>query len=295
MTKKRIDRLVGDIFKYLKGYPEVSPKAASELALNLSRVITEKLSRYRSPSLSMSCIGHAPRKLNLSLHHPVKVSGKDRLKFLYGDIIETLVLWLAKQAGHEVKWEQKEVSIDGVTGHIDAVIDGVLTDLKSCSPFSYKKFSQGTLPDNDPFGYLAQISGYRTCLSGQMHKSSSTRAKSKTASDPVQMRCGFLAVDKVSGDMCFYEPDPDMDLPDVRAVIDRAKKAAKAKPMDLSPCEAPVKADKAGNMKLTMGCKLCSYRDKCWPKLRVFQYSTGPEYFTKVVKAPRVPEVTAKK
>ena len=59
---------------------------------------------------------------------------------MYGDIIETLVLWLARQAGHEVKWEQKEVSIDGVTGHIDAVIDGVLADLKSCSPFSYKKF-----------------------------------------------------------------------------------------------------------------------------------------------------------
>lgn len=275
MVKKSIDRLVGDIYKYLKGYPEVSPKAASELALLLSRVITEKLSRYRSPSLSMSCVGHAPRKLNLELKHPKKVSGKDRLKFLYGDIIETLVLWLAKQAGHEVKWEQKEVSIDGVTGHIDAVIDGVLADLKSCSPFSYKKFRDATLPDNDPFGYLPQISGYRTSL------------KLK--------RCGFLAVDKVSGDMCFYEPDPDMDLPDIKAVIARARKASKSKYTDLPPCEEPVKADKSGNLKLGMGCKLCSYRDKCWPDARVFQYSTGPEYYVKVVKAPRVKEITARK
>lgn len=271
MAKKSIDRLVGDIYKYLKGYPEVSPKAASELALLLSRVITEKLSRYRSPSLSMSCVGHAPRKLNLELHKPVKVGGKDRLKFLYGDIIETLVLWLAKQAGHEVKWEQKEVSIDGVTGHIDAVIDGVLADLKSCSPFSYKKFNDKTLPDNDPFGYLSQISGYRTALKLR--------------------RCGFLAVDKVTGDMCFYEPDPDMDLPDIKAVIARARKASKSKYTDLPPCEEPVKADKSGNLKLGMGCKLCSYRDKCWPDARVFQYSTGPEYYVKVVKQPRVKEL----
>ena len=272
MAKKSIDRLVGDIYKYLKGYPEVSPEAASELALNLSRVITEKLSRYRSPSLSMSCIGHPQRKLNLELHKPIKVSGKDRLRFLYGDIIETLVLWLAKQAGHDVKWEQKEVSLDGVSGHIDAVIDDVLADLKSCSPFSYKKFSQGTLPTNDPFGYLAQLSGYKTCLK--------------------KKRAGFLAVDKVSGDMCFYEPDPDMDLPDPKEVISRARKAVKAKALDLPPCEEPVKADKSGNLKLGLGCKLCHYRDKCWPDARVFQFSTGPEYYVKVLKQPRVKELT---
>lgn len=268
---KSIDRLIGDIYKYLKGYPEVSPEAASELALNLSRVITEKLSHYRSPSLSMSCIGHQPRKLNLELHKPAKVSGRDRLRFLYGDIIETLVLWLAKQAGHTVSDEQREVTLEGVKGHIDAIIDGVLVDLKSCSPYGYKKFDKGTLPENDPFGYLAQISGYKTC----------TKKK----------RCGFLAVDKVSGDMCFYEPDPDMDLPDPKAVIERAKKAAKSKALDLPACEAPVKADKSGNMKLSLGCKLCAYRDKCWPDARVFQYSSGPEYFVKVVKAPRVKEL----
>ena len=272
--KKSIDTLVQDIYKYLKGYPEVPPEAVTELALNLSRVITEKLSKYRSPALSMSCIGHSPRKLRLELTKPIKVSGKDRLRFLYGDIIETLVLWLAKQAGHMVEDEQKEVVLDGIKGHIDAIIDGVLVDLKSCSPYSFKKFSTGTLPMNDPFGYLAQLSGYKTCLKAS--------------------RAGFLAVDKVSGELCLYEPDPDIHLPDPSAVISRAKKASKTDFTKLPPCESPVVADKAGNTKLSMGCKMCHYRDRCWPSLRVFQYSTGPEYFVKVVKAPRVKEISPK-
>lgn len=275
MVKKSIDTLVKDIYGYLKGYPEVSPEAASELALSLSQVITDKLSHYRSPALSMSCIGHPQRKLRLELTKPAKVSGKDRLKFLYGDIIETLVLWLAKQAGHTVEDQQKEVCIDGVKGHIDAIIDGVLTDLKSCSPYSYKKFDEGTLPTNDPFGYLPQLSGYHYYLSKGLTKS---------------LRAGFLAVDKVSGDMCFYEPDPDIYFPDPKAVIERARTASKTDFKSLPPCEEPVAAGKSGNMKLTTGCKLCHYRDKCWPDAKVYQYSTGPEYFTKIVKEPRTKE-----
>lgn len=275
MTKKNIDTLIKDIYGYLKGYPEVSPESASELALSLSQVITDKLSHYRSPALSMSCIGHPQRKLRLELTKPAKVSGKDRLRFLYGDIIETLVLWLAKQAGHTVEGQQDEVCIDGVKGHIDAIIDGVLTDLKSCSPYSYKKFSDGTLPSNDPFGYLPQLSSYKFCK------------KTK--------RAGFLAVDKVSGDMCFYEPDPDIHLPDPKAVIARARTASKTDFKSLPPCEEPVAAGKSGNMKLTLGCKLCHYRDKCWPDAKVYQYSTGPEYLTKVVKEPRVKKARSRK
>lgn len=275
MTNKTIDTLVKDIYSYLGGYPEVSKEAIDELAFNLSQVITDKLQHYRKPALSMSCIGHPVRKLNLSLQQPSSLSGKDRLKFLYGDIIETLVLWLAKQAGHSVTEQQKEVELDGVKGHIDAVIDGSLIDLKSCSPYSYKKFSEGTLPHNDPFGYLAQISSYKTCTG--------------------LSRAGFLAVDKVSGDMCVYEPDPDFYLPNPHVIIANARTAI-AKPFkDLPLCEEPVPHGKSGNMKLSTGCRLCSFRDKCYPNLTPIKYSTGTEYFTVIKKQPRVKAVKSTK
>lgn len=273
MPKKNIDTLVKDIYGYLESYSEVSPEQASELALNLSRVITEKLSKYREPSLSMSCIGHPRRKLKLELQNPLKPSGKQRLKFLYGDILETLLLWLAKQAGHSVKAQQDSVSLDGVQGHIDADIDGVLVDLKSASPQSYKKFASGSLPHNDPFGYLAQISGYREALGYD--------------------KVAFLAIDKVSGDLCVYKPDVEFVLPDPHKVIEEAREAISTKNFkDLPPCEKPVPAGKSGNEKLSTGCKYCAYRDKCWDNLRVFLYKTGPEYFTKIVKEPQPKEIT---
>lgn len=263
---KNIDTLVRDMYKYLESYSAVTPEQATELALSLSRVITEKLSAYRKPGLSMSCIGHPRRKLKMELEHPVKPNGKARLKFLYGDILETLLLWLAKMAGHTVESQQDSVTVDGVSGHIDAMIDGVLVDAKSCSPQSYKKFIGGTLPSNDPFGYLAQISGYKEAL------------------QPDEV--AFLAVDKVSGDLCIYKPDPEFDLPNVHEVIKSARDAINSSVESLPPCEEPVPAGKSGNMKLSTGCKYCSFRDKCWPNLRTFLYKTGPEYFTKVVKEP---------
>lgn len=269
MTRKNINTLVKDIYKYLESYTVVTPEQCAELALILSQVLTEKLSSYRKPSLSMSCMGHPVRKLKLEIEKPVKPSGKQRLRFLYGDILEAVVLWLAKQAGHTVEAQQDAVTLDKVTGHIDAIIDGDLVDVKSCSPQSFKKFEQGTLPSCDPFGYLAQISSYKECK--------------KTP------KAHFLAVDKVSGDLTLYTPDADFDLPDPHKIVERARTAFLAKSFtDLPVCEEPVPVGKSGNMKLTTGCRLCTYRDLCWPKAVKVQYSTGPEYFTKIVKEPKV-------
>ena len=275
MSKKKIDSLVKDIYKYLESYTAVTPEQSAELALVLSQVICDKLSTFRRPALSMSCIGHPQRKLKLELENPTKPTGKQRLRFLYGDILEAVILWLAKLAGHTVESQQESVELDKVKGHIDAIIDGDLVDVKSCSPQSYKKFIGGTLPSCDPFGYLAQISGYKECLQ--------------------KNKAHFLAVDKVSGDLCLYTPDPEFDLPDPHEVIKSAREAICTKNFkDLPPCSEPVPAGKSGNMKLSTDCKYCVFRNKCWENLRVFKYQTGPEYFTKIVKEPseKIEEIT---
>jgi hypothetical protein len=35
-----------------------------------------------------------------------------------------------------------------------------IIDIKTASNFAFNKFKKGTLADDDPFGYLAQLSGY---------------------------------------------------------------------------------------------------------------------------------------
>lgn len=265
-----MSNLVDDIYNYLENYPEVSPEAAEELAQAIKDVIVTKLQTFREPSLSMSSIGKAPRKIFMDLHNVVKPSGKARLKFLYGDIIEALVLWLCKQSGHSVSDQQKSVEVDGIKGSIDALIDGVLCDVKSCSAQSFKKFKSGTLPLQDSFGYLPQISGYKTALS--------------------QDQCFFLAVDKVTGELVTYYPDPEFDLPNIHKVIEVAKKASTEYPEE--PCEKPIPFGKSGNEVVAKCCKTCPHLFKCFPDAKEYKYSTGSEYFTKIVKEPKLRKET---
>ena len=82
------------------------------------------------------------------------------LKLLYGHIIEHLVLYLAELAGHNIKDQQRKVEVSGVSGHIDSIIDGEVCDVKSASPFSFKKFQSGDIVGDDPFGYHAQLAAY---------------------------------------------------------------------------------------------------------------------------------------
>ena len=43
---------------------------------------------------------------------------------------------------------------------MDCKIDGEVVDVKSASAMSFKKFKNGTLYEDDPFGYIAQLAGY---------------------------------------------------------------------------------------------------------------------------------------
>lgn len=267
-----MSKIVEDIYKYLESYSPVSEEEAKELSDALSKVIKEKLSKYREPSLSMSSIGKPARKLWMDVRYPHKPNGAARLKFLYGDILETLILWLIKRSGHSVTDCQKSVSVEGVSGSIDCIIDGNLKDIKSCSPGSYKKFSSGDLPSNDPFGYCAQIAGYNAKIKSE--------------------KPGFIAVNKVTGEVCEYNPDIEFDLPNPKEVIKRAKRVLKkGADMPKEPCYPPVQMGTGGNLAVNKACHYCPHLKKCWKDVRTFKYSYGLEYLIKVVKEPRVEEI----
>lgn len=207
-----------------------------------------------------------------------KLPGPTKLKFLYGDMIEILLLFLARESGHEVKNEQVQVEEDGVIGHIDAEIDGVLVDVKSASSYSFEKFKSGSYLFDDPFGYIQQISGYA-------HKRGTARA-------------GFLVAEKTNGSLTFAEVGkeylkgnpPGPRITELREVISQESPPAR--------CYPDVPEGKSGNRKLGIGCSYCRHKDKCWADtnggkgLRKFYYSRGPVWLTHVTKEPRVDEAT---
>ena len=283
---KTLDTLIQDIYSSLEGLSsgEALNISEEELDLTLSRM-KESILAWSKPRevensfrLRMSNIGRPLRQLwyeSKNTSDPHVVSGSTQIKFLYGHILEEIVLMLVRMAGHEVTSEQKEVNVSGITGHMDCKIDGEVVDVKTASKFSFNKFKDGSLVNNDPFGYLAQLSGYETA------------EQTKEG--------GFLVINKESGELCLFRPD-DLEKPNVKEKIEKVKAAIA---VDTPPdrCYAPIPEGKKGNMKLPSGCAYCPYKFECYSDandgdgLRAFRYSNGPVYFTEVAVEPRVEEI----
>lgn len=283
---KNLDTLIQDIYSNLEGLStgEALNISEEELDLTLARM-KESILAWSKPRevdsnfrLRMSNIGRPLRQLwyeSQSSSNPHAVSGSTQIKFLYGHVLEEIVLMLVRMAGHEVTSEQKEVNVDGILGHMDCKIDGQVVDVKTASRFSFNKFKDGSLVNNDPFGYLAQLSGYETA------------EETKDG--------GFLVINKESGELCLFRPD-DLEKPNVKEKIKKVKAAIS---VDTPPdrCYAPIPEGKKGNMKLPSGCAYCPYKFECYSDanegegLRAFKYSNGPTYFTKVEVEPKVEEI----
>jgi hypothetical protein len=199
---------------------------------------------------------------------PKPISGQTKLKFLYGEILEALVILLTEVAGHEVSEEQQEVEIEGIKGHKDCRIDGLLVDIKSASPYSFKKFKEGTLSFSDPFGYIAQISSY-----------------AEAGNDN---QAAFLAIDKSNADLALLKIE-DVHMINASERIQKVKSMVK----QIAPpdrCYPDEEDGKSGNRKLAIGCVFCPHKERCWSDanggqgLRAFQYSNGVRYLTQVGK-----------
>ncbi len=273
------ETLVDDVYKLLDGH-DLTTTVAS-FSDKLGAALVSRFKEHgddREPTLRMSNIGKPLRQLWYELKNAPKekLSQQVKFKFLYGDLLELLFLFLAKEAGHTVEYEQHSINVDGVPGHIDGIIDGVLIDLKSCSPHSFNKFKSGKLLEDDPFGYIGQLSGYKEALGIE--------------------RAAFIAIDKVHGDICIYELPATERQYNVR---DRIKEVRKAVDSDIEPARCyepkPVsKTDKTGNLVLDVGCSYCSHKFHCWRDanggegLAVRFYSTGPKFFVHIEKEPRL-------
>jgi MoaA/NifB/PqqE/SkfB family radical SAM enzyme len=251
---------------------------------NIGEVASKRFSKPQEPRgyLSLSSIGTpCKRKLWYKVNQPKvgePLDAKMLLKFFYGDMIEELVLAMVKAAGHKLEGMQDRVHVHGIRGHRDAVIDGMTVDVKSCSPFAFKKFRDGELRGNDPFGYISQLSSYVYAAQD----------------DPLvtdKNRGAFLAIDKVNGEICLDVYDFSNELSTKQTEMEAAKTMVAGDiPTQRIP---PVPASKSSpNTKLDKSCQFCEYKKVCWPNLRMFEYSYGIEYLVHVEKPPKVPEIT---
>jgi len=285
-NKKTLDTLVEDIYNKIgvladNKHIDLDEDTIEQFGESMKQILYDwsHPTPRGKPALRMSNIGRKERQLWYDMKSegtPERMPPSLFIKFLYGHLLEEIVLFLVKLSGHEVTSEQKEITVSGIKGHMDCVIDGEVVDVKTASNYAFKKFKDGTLAEDDPFGYMAQLAGYESA-EGTTHG-------------------GFLALNKESGELAMFKPD-NFDKPNIKKKITDIKKAVKlATPPDKCYDDEP--DGKSGNMKLARGCTWCRFKHDCHKDandgkgLRVFKYSTGYRYLTQVPKVPNVIEVT---
>lgn len=282
---KSINTLVEDIRSVLVSH-KLNKDAVTAFGHALAGKLVDRLCEGDNRSeLRMSNFGMPDRKLWYTVNKPElaePLSAEVRLKFLYGDIIEELMIFLAKQAGHDVKHEQREVELNGIHGHIDAVVDGVVVDFKSAGSRSFSKFAEHRLDYDDPFHYRDQLSLY-------------VQACRDLPDVTVKRQGSFLAVDKELGRFCldtYTVKDIDYEQESVR------KNRMLREDQPPSRCYSPVPHGASGNQRLSVECSYCPFKRDCWKDtnqgrgLRTFLYSTGVVHLTHVAREPDVPEIT---
>jgi hypothetical protein len=282
---KKIETLVEDIYGLFNLTPiERDEKEVDQLIDKFGDMLKVHIKEFMyskprdSGNLRLSAIGKPNRQIWYDVNTEAteeQLPPSTRIKFLYGYILEELLLLCASVAGHTVEAQQKEVSVEGVLGHQDAVIDGVLVDCKSASGFSFKKFESNTISEDDPFGYIAQISAY-----------SQANDIDKAA---------FLVIDKSTGKICLT-PVHSMEMINAGKRV-KFLKSIVSRGSIPDRCYAPVPDGKSGNYKLPIGCVYCRHKTLCWSDanqgqgLRTFKYSNGNRHLVQIAKMPDVEEI----
>lgn len=277
---KNIHTLVKDIYHVVEQEGWLTEANIERLTGELGRQFVQRSGQKDSRAvLSLSKMGEkCPCQLWHTIHSPSlaeKLQAPARIKFTYGDVIESLAISMAIAAGHEVTGEQDEITADGVPGHRDCVIDGCIVDVKSTNSLSFQKIQAGAVAE-DKFlsAYLAQLDGY---LMG-------------SADDPlvrVKDRGYLLAVDKVLGKMHLYE---HIYRPEFIAKRISEYKGIVALPQP-PRCNCGIEPDgEGGNLKLDTFASYNPFKHLCadnrGDKIRTFLYEGGPRFLTKVVRRP---------
>jgi len=276
--------IVNDIYKKIdeinSATLQIPEKYVEEFSTGMGEALLgwAKPREHRDFTLRFSNIGKPSRQLWFEKRDTRKQNQPSptlQIKFLYGHLLEQLILFFVKLSGNGISAEQKEVEIGGIKGHMDCKINNTVVDIKSASHYSFSKFKNGLLREDDPFGYISQLTAYEQAEGSQDSY--------------------FLVIDKETGELCTYTPE-ELDKPNAaEAIKDLKVVLEKENPPDF--CYPTVEEGKSGNRKIHKNCVYCSYKKECHKDsnnglgLRVFKYARGLVYLTSVKAIPKVDEV----
>jgi hypothetical protein len=273
---KSIYTLIPDIYDLFKSPHEVTEEHIESFKQDVGNAVKQALSEAgttREAGLRMSNIGTKDRRLWMDKKYGASqdISPQNHIKFLFGHMLEALLVLLAKEAGHSVTDQQTTLDIDGVPGHSDGKFDGVPLDLKSASTYAFTKYKKGGVLRNDQWGYAYQLGAY-------------DQADTKEHEE-----CGWLIIDKQHGELFLDLYDP-VEMPNAK---ERIKELREVLESNTEPplCEEPY-TDNQGNTQIAKGCTYCPHKTKCFLDMRVFRYSTNDAFYIDLKKEPRVKEVT---
>ena len=210
--------------------------------------------RDSSFSLRMSNIGKPVRRLWFDKNNEIKEDKphpKTFIKFLYGHLLEEVLLVLARLTDNEVDSEQKEVVVDGVFGHMDCKINGEVVDIKTASGFEE---AEGT----EEGGFLVINKE-----NGELCFFSPDDLDKPVIRDRISKVVKAIKKTKPPEELC-YQP------------VDEGKKGNRKLHKNCTFCPHKFECFKDCNE---------------GEGLRTFKYNRGLTYFTKVVSTPRVEEV----
>lgn len=300
MTKK-IETLSEDIYKVLDNVDdhEYSEQLANRYATRISDAFINSTRASKGPrekgklwasDLGKRCLRQHWYNFN-EPEHGEELDGHTQFKFLYGNILEEAVLYYAEEAGHEVRGQQQVVEHTigdwTIRGKIDAIIDGVLVDVKSTSSFGFKRYKDGIDSTNDTFGYIEQLGFYRNFID---------LSQGEPLVEEISDEAGFVFIDKANGHIQYTEckvPSADELERKAGAII----QAVDSEETQVGRAYSVVPVGKSGNLGLPTACSYCKFKQRCYRQanggrgLRGFLYGNGPVWLTEVKREPKVPEI----
>ena len=281
-----------------RGEVTVSPSAIKDFAKECEESVERQLNKKRKFSIRMSGLGR-PLCQQLLDRQGLKedMDYNALFRFMFGDLVESVVVLIMEQADVDIVDKQKAVKLDigghTVTGTLDLILRDEMGiekvwDVKSASEWAFKFKYTGfggydKIKEDDPFGYIMQghLYGEATGL-------------------PFG---GWIVVNKSSGEIAMVEA-PDWQEEDRKEYLKdaevRVKRLLDPNPDFVKPFKSEFETYKVkgeiirtGNKTLPKICGMCGYRSHCWSKSQlhdkvISKAKTRPKVWYDVLKKKEI-------
>jgi len=260
--------------KATRGEVTISPSAIIDFANECRDAVDKQLNSRRQFKIRMSGLGRPICQQILEREKHIEDMDYNALfRFLFGDIVESVLVLIMEQADVDIVEKQKAVKLT-IAGHeVNGTLDLIMRDelgvekvwdVKSASEWAFKFKYTGyggydKIKEDDPFGYIMQ---------GHLY--------AEATGLPFG---GWVVVNKSSGEVAMVEA-PDWQDEDRRLYMADAEKRVKrlldpdpnfVKPFKSEFETYKVKGEviRTGNKTLPKICGMCGHRSHCWSKAQL--------------------------